>query len=414
MNRLPVGAGFFVPVTVDHSESGHAMTESGTRTPEPFTAHTTDEQIADLRSRLLATRWPDAPDHADWSLGTDTSYLRELVGYWAHDFSWSEQEHALAALPRFTMPVDGHNVHFVHARAAEGSPDPLPLILTHGWPDSFWRYSKVIPLLTDPGRHGGDPADAFDVVVPDLPGFGFSERPHHALNAVQVSTLWAALMEILGYPRFGAVGGDIGSNVSRFLALDFPQRVVAVHRMDAGFPTVDPSAIDLTPEERHWIAGAAAWSAEEGAYAAMHRTKPQTAATALNDSPAGLAAWIVEKLRAWSDCGGDVESAFTRDEILTNVTIYWMTSTIGSSMRMYRANAQIDAAQLRRRIEVPSGYSLFAGDIVRPPHAWLHRMSNTVYISEPDRGGHFAPFEQPELYAAELRRFFRPYRRGPN
>lgn len=379
--------------------------------PEPFTWRTTDEQLADLRNRLLATRWPDAPHDADWSIGADTSYLRELVEYWAHDFRWSEHEEALARLPRFSVPIDGLNIHFVHARAVERSSHPLPLILTHGWPDSFWRYSKVVALLTDPGRHGGDPADAFDVVVPDLPGFGFSERPHHALNAIQVSELWARLMETLGYRQFGAVGGDIGSNVSRFLALDFPDRVVAVHRMDAGLPTVGSTSADLTPAERRWIANAAKWGAEEGAYAAMHRTKPQTAAAALNDSPAGLAAWIVEKLRAWSDCGGDVESVFTRDEILTNVSIYWLTSTIGSSMRMYRANAQIAAEQLARRIEVPAGYSLFAGDIVRPPHEWLQRVSNAVYVSEPAHGGHFAPFEQPQLYAAELRDFFRPYRR---
>ena len=375
--------------------------------PAPFTWHATDEQLADLHDRLAATRWPDAPDHPDWSIGADTVYLRELVDYWANEFSWSAQEESLATLPRFSVPIDGLDIHFVHARAA--SPDSLPLVLSHGWPDSFWRYSKVIPLLTDPGRHGGDPADAFDVVVPDIPGFGFSQRPSHALDAIEVSRIWARLMEILGYQHFGAVGGDIGSSVSRFLALDFPDRVVAVHRMDAGLP-VGASSYDLTPEERRWIADATAWGAEEGAYAAMHRTKPQTAATALNDSPAGLAAWIVEKLRAWSDCGGDIESVFTKDEILTNVSIYWFTSTIGSSMRMYRANAQIGAEQLARRIEVPSGYSLFAGDIVRPPRDWLHRMSNAVYISEPGRGGHFAPFEQPELYAAELREFFRPYR----
>lgn len=181
--------------------------------------------------------------------------------------------------------------------------------------------------------------------------------------------------------------------------------------MDAGLPAVGSTTDVLTPAERQWITEATKWGAEEGAYAAMHRTKPQTAATALNDSPAGLAAWIVEKLRAWSDCGGDIESVFTRDEILANVTIYWLTSTIGSSMRMYRANAQINPEQLARRVEVPTGYSLFAGDIVRPPHEWLHRVSNAVYISEPASGGHFAPFERSELYAAELRDFFRTYRR---
>jgi pimeloyl-ACP methyl ester carboxylesterase len=217
-------------------------------------------------------------------------------------------------------------------------------------------------------------------------------------------------MSALGYERFGAAGGDIGSHVSRYLALDHPDRVVAVHRTDAGVPVFLGDPAELTPEERDWIRSAAVWGAGEGAYAAVHRTKPQTAAVALNDSPAGLASWIVEKLRSWSDCGGDVERSFTKDEILTNVTIYWLTGTIASSMRMYRANAAIPQAQLARRVEVPSGFSLFPGDLLRPPRAWLERTANTVRVTEPARGGHFAPFEEPELYAQELREFFRPYR----
>jgi len=286
----------------------------------------------------------------------------------------------------------------------------LALVLTHGWPDSFWRFTKLIPLLTDPGAHGADPADAFDVVVPDLPGFGYSERPAVPLDSVAVAGLWAELMTALGYPRFGAGGGDLGSHVSRYLALDHPDRVVAVHRTDAGLPAAGGVPAELTAEERDWLAGAAAWGTSEGAYAAIQRTKPQTAAVGLTDSPAGLAAWIVEKMQSWSDCGGDVERAFTRDEILTNVTIYWLTATIGSSMRMYRANAAIPAAQLDRRVDVPSGFAIFAGDVVRPPRAWLDRTANVVRATEPDRGGHFAAFEEPELYAAELREFFRPYR----
>jgi pimeloyl-ACP methyl ester carboxylesterase len=217
-------------------------------------------------------------------------------------------------------------------------------------------------------------------------------------------------MTALGYQRFGAAGGDIGSHVSRYLALDCPDRVVAVHRTDAGVPVLTGDPGELTSEERAWLSDVAAWAAAEGGYAAIHRTKPQTAAVGLTDSPAGLAAWIVEKLRAWSDCGGDVERAFTKDEILTNVMIYWLTGTIGSSMRMYRANAAIPPAQLARRVEVPSGFSLFRGDIVRPPRAWLDRTANVVRVTEPARGGHFAPFEEPELYAQELREFFRPFR----
>lgn len=374
----------------------------------PFTPSTDPAELADLRSRLLATRWPDAPEDAGWSLGTDVDYLRELVAYWADGFDWPAQEATLNRLPRFRVTVGGRRVHLVHARADGPA---MPLILGHGWPDSFWRYTKVIPLLVDPGAHGADPADAFDVVVPDMPGYGYSDRPAGPpLNSIDVAALWAELMRVLGYRRFGAAGGDIGSHVARYLALDFPDRVVAVHRTDAGIPILTGDRSELTAAELDWFQGAAAWGATEGAYAAMHRTKPQTVAVGMTDSPAGLAAWIVEKLRSWSDCGGDVERSFTRDEILTNLTIYWLTGTIGSSMRMYHANGAIPVAQLGRRVEVPSGFSLFPGDLLRPPRAWLNRVANVVRVTEPTRGGHFAPFEEPESYAQELRDFFRPYR----
>ncbi|MBB5789293.1 epoxide hydrolase family protein [Jiangella mangrovi] len=382
--------------------------------PEPFDPRATDAELDDLRRRLRATRWPDAPEDAGWSLGTDVGYLRELVEYWADGFDWRAQEEALARLPRFRVTVGGLRIHLVHARAAAPAPQPaIPLILTHGWPDSFWRYTKVIELLTDPGAHGADPADAFDVVVPDLPGYGYSDPPAGApLDSIAAAGLWAELMTTLGYERFAAAGGDLGSHVSRYLALDHSGRVIAVHRMDAGLPVLSGDHSELTPEEQEWIRTVGVWGATEGAYAAIHRTKPQTAAAGLTDSPAGLAAWIVEKLRAWSDCGGDVERAFTKDEILTNVTLYWLTGTIGSAMRMYAANAAIPPAQLARRVEVPSGFSIFQGDVVRPPRAWLERSTNLVRATEPPRGGHFAPFEQPELYAEELRAFFRPFRTG--
>jgi pimeloyl-ACP methyl ester carboxylesterase len=382
--------------------------------PEPFTLRTADAALEDLRARLRATRWPDAPEDAGWTMGTDIDYLRGLVEYWADGFDWPTQEAALNRLPHFRVELGAQRIHFVHARAVapSGSAGPaLPLVLSHGWPDSFWRYTKVIPLLTDPGAYGADPADAFDVIVPDMPGYGYSDHPAGPpLDSIAVAGLWVELMDVLGYQRFGAAGGDIGSHVSRYLGLDHSDRVLAVHRTDAGLPLFTGDPVDLAAEERDWLASAAVWGQAEGAYAAMHRTKPQSAAVGLTDSPAGLAAWIVEKLRAWSDCDGDVERSFTRDEILTNVTIYWLTATIGSSMRMYRANSAIPPAQLVRRVEVPSGFALFPGDIVRPPRAWLDRTANAVRVTEPARGGHFAPFEEPELYAEELRAFFRPYR----
>jgi pimeloyl-ACP methyl ester carboxylesterase len=379
--------------------------------PEPFLPRAAPAEVEELRARVRASRWPDSPADAGWSLGADVAYLRELAAYWADGFDWSAQEHALGRLPRFRVALGGLGIHFVHARAAPSAEPAIPLVLSHGWPDSFWRYSKVIPLLTDPGSHGADPADAFDVVAPDMPGYGYSDHPVGApLDSIAVAALWAELMGVLGYEMFAAAGGDIGSHVSRYLALNNRDRVVAVHRTDAGVPVFTGDPAELAPEERAWIDSAAGWGAAEGAYAAMHRTKPQTAAFGLTDSPVGLAAWIVEKLRAWSDCNGDVERSFTRDEILTIVTQFWLTRTIGSSMRMYSANAAIPPVELARRVEVPSGFSLFPGDIVRPPRAWLERTANTVRVTEPARGGHFAAFEEPELYAHELREFFRPFR----
>ena len=383
---------------------------------ERYELRTDPARLEDLRRRLRATRWPDAPEDVGWSLGVDLDYLRELVAYWIDEFDWPAQEAALDRLPHFRASLGGLGIHFVHARAVlpegtGGRAAVLPLVLSHGWPDSFWRYTKVISLLTDPGAHGADPADAFDVVIPDMPGYGYSDRPlRTVLDSIGVAGLWAELMSVLGYPRFGAAGGDIGSGVSRYLALDHPDRVVAVHRMDAGLPVFAGDPDDLDDDERELLDVSSAWGAREGAYGAMHRTKPQTAAAGLSDSPAGLAAWIVEKMRAWSDCDGDVERAFSKDEILTNVTLYWLTETIGSSMRMYNANGAISAEQNARRVEVPSGFALFPADLVRPPRSWLERVANVARVTDMPRGGHFAPFEQPELYAEELRAFFRPYR----
>ena len=393
------------------SREGEVVRPESVFVPEPLTVQASPEALADLRARLRATRWPDAPDDAGWSLGADVAYLRDLVAYLADSFDWAAQEKALSEFPRFRVQLDGLGIHYVHAHAVKPSGPVLPLVLCHGWPDSFWRYTKVIPLLTDPGAHGGDPADAFDVVVPDMPGYGYSDRPPgRPLDSIAVAGLWARLLDGLGYQRFGAVGGDIGSGVSNFLALNYPERVTAVHRMDAGVPVYVGDPAEQTPEERAWVADMGAWVAAEGAYMAMHRTKPQTAAVGLTDSPAGLAAWIVEKLQAWSDCGGDISRSFSMDEILTNVTIYWLTETIGSSMRMYRANAEIPAMQQARRVEVPSGFTLFPGNISRAPRTWLERTTNLVRFTQATRVGHFAPLEEPEFYAEELRAFFRPYR----
>src|SRR3954463_8365330 len=377
-------------------------------TPPRFRLTTPDGALEALPDRLRAARWPEPlQDGAGWELGADVDYLRDLVAYWADGFDWPAQEAAIARFPHVRVTLGGLGIHVVHVRAVAPAGRVLPLVLTHGWPDSFWRYLKVVPLLTDPAAHGADPADAFDVVIPSLPGFGYSDKPRApGMHVQRIAGLWDTLMTgVLGFDRFGAAGGDLGSAVTRFLGLDCSEHVVAIHRTDAGLPLLRVEPAELTDEERAYLADVDRWRAAEGAYALVQRTKPQTLAYALNDSPVGLAAWIVEKLRAWSDCDGDVERRFTKDELLTNITIYWLTGTIGSSMRMYRANAAIPPAHHARRVEVPSGFSLFQGDIVRPPRAWLDRTANVVRVTEPLRGGHFAPFEEPELYAEELREF---------
>lgn len=382
-------------------------TRADEQSVETISTQTDPAVVEDLSMRLRNTRWPDVPLDAGWTLGTDMGVLRSIVDAWV-DFDWIAWEDRLNRLPRYQLRVAGIGIHFIHVRARATSRPALPLLLCHGWPDSFWRYLKVIPFLTDPGAHGGDPEDAFDLVIPDMPGFGYSEIPDQPVDAITVADLWAQLMSKLGYSRFGAAGGDIGSHVSRFLALNHPSAVLAVHRTDAGVPVFDGDPADLTQDERDWFAEMTTWGGAEGAYAAMQRTKPQTAAVALQDSPAGLASWIIEKMQAWSDGG---LASIPRDDLLANLMIYWVTSTIGSSMRMYHANAAIPRAEHLRQVEVPSGFSIFQGDVACPPRAWLQRTgTKVVSITEPPHGGHFSPVEQPGLYASELAAFFRAFR----
>jgi pimeloyl-ACP methyl ester carboxylesterase len=358
-----------------------------------------DATIDDLRARLRATRWPDAPQGTGWSLGVDVDEVRDLAAYWADCFDFGAHRDALAALPSRVVQVDGLGINVLHQRADAG--DGLPLLLAHGWPDSSWRYRKVLPLLTAAG---------FDVVVPDMPGYGFSDVPATPIDARQVAALWAPLMTELGYERFAVAGGDIGTHVARYLALDHPGRVVAVHRIDGGLPWPGIDVASLSPAEQDFVQATTRWRDTEGAYAMLHRTKPQTAAVGLNDSPSGLLAWIVEKLRSWSDCDGDLWSVYTRDQVLALVTEYWASGTIGSAMRMYHANAAVPPEQMARRVETPSGFSLYPGDLVTAPREWLERTTNLVYLTAPERGGHFAPVEQPESYVAELTAFLEPYR----
>ena len=378
---------------------------------ERFHIHVEEEVLNDLRDRLGHIRWPDQMDGSGWEQGTELGYLQSLVAYWRDSFDWRAQEAELNRSAQFRAKVDGLSIHFIHERGV--GPNPLPIILTHGWPDSFTRYQKIIPLLTDPARHGGDPMDSFDVIVPSLPGFGFSSRPNlRGVNSFHVAELWAKLMtKELDYPRFAAAGGDIGSGVTRYLGATHPELLVGIHLTDIGIlrDLLAPSGrTDLSEGELRYRSSASEWIAREGAYMSLQSTKPQTLAYGLSDSPAGLAAWIVEKFRAWSDCGGDLGRSFTEDELLTNIMIYWVTGTIGSSTRMYYENSH--TLPPIGRIDVPTGIALFPADILLPPQEWAEQRLQIARWTSMPRGGHFAAMEEPELLAEDIRAFFRPLR----
>lgn len=379
----------------------------------PFTIAISDEQLEDLRLRLRRTRWPDPVDGIGWQDGTDRGFLQRLAEHWQTGFDWRAQEARLNRLPQFIADLDGSAIHFIHQRGT--GPAPFPLVLTHGWPGSFVEMEGIIPLLADPGGHGADPADAFDVVVPSLPGYGFSQQPSRpGCGPYQVAELWMRLMTGLGYRRFAAQGGDWGASVSAWLAFRFPENVAGLH-LNFIPGSYQPSRGDTQPklsdEEAAFVQAAAAWADAEGAYSHVHRTKPQTLAFALADSPVGLAGWIVEKFRAWSDCGGEVERAFTMDALLTNISLYWFTGTIGSSMRFYRENRlrplHFSAGE---RVSPPLGVALFPHELPMPPRDWLERVFDVARWTPMPRGGHFAAMEAPELLADDIRALFRPLR----
>ncbi len=371
-----------------------------------------EPRLEDLRARLLNTRWPTGQLSKDWDEGSDLGFVQRLTEHWRTAFDWRVQEARLNRLPQYIARVADAELHFVH-QTGHG-PAPLPLIMTHGWPGSFLEMESIIPLLTDPGAHGGDPADAFHVVAPSLPGFGFSPAPRtRGVSLRRVAELWRGLMEGLGYSRFGAQGGDIGAGVSIWLARLSADRLVGAHvnYIPGGYrPHVDaPQA--LTEEEEAFLRRSAAWAAEEGAYAALQATKPQTLAYALTDSPAGLAAWIVEKFRAWSDCDGDVERLFGLDTLLTDISLYWFSDGIAASLRLYREN-RLDPLAFGpgERVAAPLGIAVFPKELPMPPRTWVERVFDVGRWSVMPEGGHFAALEQPERLAEDIRAFFRPLR----
>ncbi len=412
----------------------------------PFKVHVEEAVLEDLRGRLARTRWPDQIPGSAWTYGVDQAYLRTLVEYWRTAFDWREAERRLNAFDQFTTVIDGVDLHFIHQRSKHGN--ALPLVITHGWPGSVAEMLKVIGPLADPEAHGGRAEDAFHVICPSLPGFGFSGKPRDpGWNVSRMAEAISTLMERLGYQRYGAQGGDWGRSVTEWLGRNDP-RVVGIHmQFPPGGPPAegDPNA-GLTPDEIERGKRRNQELKDQRAYGAIQGTRPLTLSYGLNDSPAGLAAWIVDKFWAWSDHGGNLESSFTKDELLTNITIYWVTETMPSSVRIYYESRGDPTGSARRgpsreawrggrgpppsppdqrahppppregvrprrpRNDVPAGVALFPKEINVPPRKWVEKHYNLVHWTEMPRGGHFAALEQPQLLVDDVRKFFRVLR----
>jgi pimeloyl-ACP methyl ester carboxylesterase len=375
------------------------------RRVRPFELRVPDTTLDDLRRRLAATRLPDTVVGAGWDDGTDVDYLRSLVAYWGDEFDWRARERGINRLDHYRTEVAGLGLHFVHQRSPDDA--ATPLILLHGWPSSFLQMTKVLPLIRD----------GFHVVVPSLPGFGPSDRPTEpGMNVSAMASLLVELMERLGYagPGYLVRGSDLGAGVAVQMALQASAAVAGLHLTGVS-PEIDLDHLpaDLTAAERRMVDGIRAFRDEESGYARLQSTRPQSLAVGLNDSPAGLAAWLVEKYRAWSDCGGEVETRFSRDELLTQITLYWVTETIGSSMRLYLENRRRPPAW--GRVEVPVAVTAPAGDVYPTPREWFERQGPLARFTELPRGGHFVEHEEPELLAADLDAFRRQLitRSGP-
>jgi len=380
---------------------------------QPYKIEIPDLVLDDLKARLERTRWPDELPDTGWDYGSNLDYVKELVEYWRTKFDWHAQEKLINSFSHFKSEVDGLNIHFIHEKGK--GPNPMPLVITHGWPGTFFEMYKVIPMLSDPASHGGDPADAFDVVAPSMPGYGFSDATDkRGLSVLSISDLWAKLMsENLGYQRFAAQGGDWGARVTAKLGLSHGDKVIGIHTTSTSSPTPyqGPGTRELSEAEKAMLAQRVQWLADEGGYSHIQATKPQTLSYGLNDSPAGLAAWIVEKYRTWSDCGGDVESRFTKDELLTTITIYWVTQSINSSTRLYYESF-FQAWDLAKdeKIQVPVAIASFPRENSVPLREWAERSFNIQQWTDMPSGGHFAALEEPDRLVEDIRKFFRGLR----
>lgn len=376
--------------------------------PTAFQVEISAADIADLRRRLEATRWPDAETTGDWNQGIPLAYMRTLCEYWAKDYDMQRLAQRLNRWPQFRTEIDGLNIHFLHARSPHA--EAMPLVITHGWPGSVVEFLKVIEPLTDPTRHGGKASDAFHVVCPSLPGYGFSDKPRQAGWKVErIGRAWGQLMQRLGYPHFVAQGGDWGALVTTCIAQSETAHCLGIH-INMPIVSPDPATMsELTPQEQGALAGMKYYNDWDSGYSKQQSTRPQTLGYGLADSPVGQAAWILEKYRAWTDCGEGPqrhpENALSRDELLDNVMLYWLTNSAASSARLYWESFGTPNMD---PIALPVGCSIFPKEIFRSSRRWAEkRFSKLIYWNELDKGGHFAAFEQPDTYVNEVRSCFR-------
>ena len=374
----------------------------------PFTIHVPDAVLSDLKARLARPRFPAALQ-GDWSYGTDLAYLKQLVTYWHDKFDWRAQERKLNQFEQFTTNIDGLNIHFIHRKSKQAN--AFPLLVTHGWPGSIVEFTKVIGPLADPVAHGGRAEDAFDLVIPSIPGYGFSDKPTTpGYDPARIALMESKLMARLGYQRYGAQGGDWGAIINTQLALIDSTHVAGLHlnMCLGGAPPGGDAGLSEADLARQKVRQA--FQAEETGYQQIQGTKPQTLGFALNDSPVGLAAWIVEKFRTWCDCNGNPETIFTKDELLTNITLYWVTETAASSARLYYESRHPTSPANNRKVEVPTACADFPKEIIWAPRSSLAARYNLVRLTPMPKGGHFAAFEQPELFIDDVRAFFRTIR----
>jgi epoxide hydrolase len=383
-------------------------------TVTPFRIAASAGALEDLRDRLRRTRWPEQETVSDWSQGVPLSYLRELCRYWEREYDWPARQARLNTMPQYRTTIDGLRIHFAHVRSPH--PGALPLVMTHGWPGSLAEFVKVTGPLTDPAAYGGDPRDAFHVVCPSLPGYGFSDKPAEPGWGIErIARAWSALMGRLGYRRYGAQGSDWGTSISASLGQQDPAAVAGIHLAPPLAPP-DPATFgDLTERERLALESLRRSAQADSGYSAEHATRPQTIGYGLTDSPAALCAWITEKFWSWTDHDGDLDSVISRDELLDNLMLYWLPGTGASSARLYwesigRVNEWISGT-VTDTVSVPAGCSIFPQELQRPSRRWAaRRFTDIRYWNEPARGGHFAALEQPELFVHEVRAFFRMVR----